>query len=100
MKVTKVPLLGLSCREASRLASESLDRELTRRERWALRIHIWPCRACQKFAAQIRLLRFAAAELPESLRNRWVDDAVKLSAVRRTQIKRLLAEMIEAGPRP
>ena len=88
----KVPLVGLSCREASRLISESLDRELTRRERWSLRIHTLLCTACQRFAQQTKMIREAIANMPDTLREKWSDSTAKLSAERRTQIKRLLAE--------
>ena len=87
----KVPLLGLSCREASRLISASLDRELTRRERWALRLHTLLCTACRRFARQTQLIREAIAQLPDALRATWADQAAKLSAERRKRIKRLLA---------
>jgi hypothetical protein len=92
----KVPLLSLSCREASRLISESLDRELTRRERWSLRIHTLLCTACQRFAQQSKMIREAVAKMPNALREKWSDSTAKLSAARRTQIKRLLAEARQA----
>jgi hypothetical protein len=86
-----VPLFGLSCREASRLISESLDRELTRRERWSLRIHAAICTACQRFAKQIKLLRDAIAEAPEAARGSWAEGA-QLSAERKALMKSLLAD--------
>lgn len=92
----KVPLLGLSCREASRLISESLDRELTRRERWSLRIHTFICTACQRFARQTRLMRDVLTNMPAALRETWSDGAAKLSDERSAQIKRLLAEEQQA----
>ena len=92
----KVPLVGLSCREASRLISESLDRELTRREQWSLRIHTLVCTACRRFAQQTMLIREALANMPDALREQWSSDTGKLSAERRTQIKHLLAEARQA----
>lgn len=93
MKPARQPsLLALTCREASRLISDSLDRELTRRERWALRIHTLICTACQRFAQQTRMIRDAIAHLPDALREQWSDSAAKLSADRRAQIKGALAE--------
>jgi hypothetical protein len=92
----KVSLLGLSCREASRLISESLDRDLTRRERWALRIHTCLCHACRRFSRQTQVIREAVARMPDALRERWSDSACKLSAERRAQIKHLLAEARKA----
>lgn len=95
-KRSDVPILAISCREASRLASEALDRELTRRERWALRIHTWLCHGCRRFVAQISTMRDAIVSLPDGLRKEWFDGATKLSVERRAKIKRLLAEASKA----
>lgn len=92
----KVPLLGLSCREASRLISESLDRKLTRRERWSLRLHTVLCGACRRFARQSQWIRDALANVPDALRESWSDSTAKLSAERRAQIKQLLTEARQA----
>jgi hypothetical protein len=88
----KVPLLNLTCREASRLISESLDRQLTRRERCALGIHKLLCGACRQFVRQMTLIRLTLASGAERLRAYASDRTVKLSADRKSQIKRLLAE--------
>jgi predicted anti-sigma-YlaC factor YlaD len=56
-------ILNLPCREMARLASESLDRELDPLERFALRLHLLYCRACRRYASQIRLLRTALRRL-------------------------------------
>jgi hypothetical protein len=52
-------LLNLSCRDASRLASESLDRDLGRMERLALKSHLFICVACRRYLRQLLLLRQA-----------------------------------------
>ncbi len=92
----EVPLVGLSCREASRLISASLDRDLSRRERWSLRMHTLLCTACQRFAQQTKMIREAVANMPDALREHWPDSTLELSAERRTQIKRLLFEARQA----
>lgn len=53
----------LSCREASRLQSDSLDRPLRLRERLALLLHLLLCRACTRAQRQLELLRTAMSEL-------------------------------------
>ena len=73
-------ILTLRCEEASRLASESLDRPLGPTDRWALRLHTWICGPCRCFLRQIRQIRriaTSAAELslpgpplPEDVRER------------------------------
>ncbi len=52
-------LLHLPCREASRLTSESLDRDLGTLDRLALRSHLLCCSACRRYRRQIGLLREA-----------------------------------------
>jgi predicted anti-sigma-YlaC factor YlaD len=52
-------LLNLPCEGVSRLASESLDRDLGRLERVALRSHLLYCSACRRYLRQLRLVRAA-----------------------------------------
>ena len=52
-------LLNLPCDGMTRLASESLDRELTLIERLALRLHMMYCSACRRYLRQITRLRDA-----------------------------------------
>lgn len=51
----------LSCREAARLVSQAQDRPLTIAERVKLRLHLFVCSACSRFARQIEFLRDAVA---------------------------------------
>ena len=57
----------LSCKEASRLMSEALDRKLALRERFALRFHIVICAGCTRVEKQFAFLRRAVAELPAAV---------------------------------
>jgi len=66
----------LSCKEAARLVSEQLDRKLPFWQRLGLRLHVFICRACSRYARQLRALDQAvslryregfAAESPEHL---------------------------------
>ena len=50
-------LLNLPCEGMSRLASESLDRDLGCLEWVALRSHLLYCASCCRFQRQIKLLR-------------------------------------------
>jgi len=54
--------LSPSCREATRLQSEAMDRPLRLRERIGLRIHLFLCRWCRRYGRQIGFLRAAAHE--------------------------------------
>ena len=53
--------MKLNCKEAARLISEGLDRELGLAQRTALRLHLAVCEACTRVAAQYAFLRLAAA---------------------------------------
>jgi len=47
----------LSCKEATRLVSESLDRELPVRQRLSLRFHLMMCYLCRRYRKQLHFLR-------------------------------------------
>lgn len=49
----------LSCREATRLVSESQDRRLGIQDRLSLRLHLAMCTACSEFDRQMGTLRTA-----------------------------------------
>ncbi len=46
----------LSCKEATRLVSEGLDRELPLWQRLGLRLHVLMCRACSRYTRQVTML--------------------------------------------
>lgn len=48
-----------TCKEAHRLSSEGLDRELSMMERTRLRMHLLVCEACRTFTDQLQLLQRA-----------------------------------------
>ena len=49
----------LSCKQASQLLSQSLDRRLSWRERMGLRLHLMVCDVCRRFGRQIAIMRRA-----------------------------------------
>ena len=51
-----------ACREIARLASESLDRPLTWRERLDMRLHYAICYLCRRYEDQLRLLHQGLAQ--------------------------------------
>jgi putative zinc finger protein len=55
----------LSCKEATRLASQGLDRRLGFGERVALRVHLAICDGCTNFSKQLAFLRKAIARLAQ-----------------------------------
>ena len=56
----------LSCKEATRLVSQGLDRELALGERIALRVHLAICAGCRNVDRQLAFLRRAVSRLPAS----------------------------------
>ena len=57
--------MNISCKEATRLMSQSQDRELSLGERVALRFHLAICRGCHAFSAQLAFLRTAVRRLSD-----------------------------------
>ena len=57
-------LFSLTCKEASRLQSQALERDLKLTERLALRFHLGLCGACQKVSRQMDFLRRAMRAYP------------------------------------
>ena len=80
----------LTCKEASRLVSESQDRPLGWRERWGLRLHSWMCTSCAQFEGQIRLLQKALRILNRRAETDMVD--VDMPPEVRERIRKALAE--------
>lgn len=91
-----ISMLQISCREASELISAAADGELAKRDRIALRIHLFLCVACNRFAAQVSLLRAAMSAMPRRWRGDWCDESAHLSSDRREAIKQLLAQANDA----
>lgn len=55
----------MSCKAATRLASEAMDRKLSLVEQMQLRLHLAICNGCRNFTRQIDLLRHAGRNLPD-----------------------------------
>ena len=72
----------LNCRQLAQLASESLDRELSFRERFGMRLHLSMCRVCTRYLRQLLFLRRACAEIKQSR----ATSGTSLSAEARTRI--------------
>lgn len=56
----------LSCREVTRLVSDSHERRLGLQERMSLRMHLAMCSACSKFEQQMATVREALHRFAES----------------------------------
>jgi hypothetical protein len=67
----------LSCKDASRLVSDSLDRQLSWRQRLSLRIHLLMCGVCARFRRQVLFLNQAAKQYISESRVGTGDAAVE-----------------------
>ncbi len=57
----------LTCKQASELISQGLDRELQWSERVGLRLHLMMCRPCSRYARQLNFIQSALRQHPERL---------------------------------
>lgn len=57
----------LSCKELVARSSDFLDRQLSFRERMAVRTHLLACRHCRRFIRQMRLAQATLRILPEGV---------------------------------
>ncbi len=55
----------MNCKQATRLVSQSQDRELSLPERIRLRFHLFICSGCSNYNKQIAFLRKAIHKLRE-----------------------------------
>jgi hypothetical protein len=59
----------LDCKQASQIISQSLDRNLTLRERLSLRLHLFICKKCVQFSQHLQTLRVAIKQMTSSIEN-------------------------------
>ncbi len=64
-----------SCKEVSRLVSESMETGIPLRKRIGLWMHLRMCRMCKGFAAQLRMIQTAAKQHGESETDTSLADA-------------------------
>ena len=57
----------LDCKQTSQLISQSLDRSLTLRERFALRLHLFVCKYCKQFSQHLQTIRVALKQMTSSI---------------------------------
>lgn len=80
----------LSCKQASQIISQSLDRPLTMRERFALKLHLLICKYCKRFSQQIQTLRVAMNQMINSIEN---DNTTEMPST----VKERIANTVEAA---
>jgi hypothetical protein len=75
--------MSVSCKRASMLISESMDRALSRRERLSLGFHLLICTYCRRLRSQLRSLR-------RIMQSQFIAEHLRLSAEARARIHRAL----------
>ena len=87
-------MMGMpSCRDMSRLVSESMERKLSFRQRVGVRIHLLMCSLCSRFRRQLLFLREIAQQLDDQTdRHDEPHDALHLSPEARLRIKKALQD--------
>ena len=76
------------CKEIVKIVSASLDRPLTLRERFLMKLHLAACKPCVRYMEQSLFLSSAATQLDEQLENELFTGG--LTAEARERIKNVL----------
>ena len=73
----------LDCKQTSQLISQSLDRSLTLRERFALRLHLLICKYCKQFSQHIQTIRVALKQMTSSIES---NDGITMPSAAKSRI--------------
>jgi len=84
--------LMISCREASRLISEKLDRKLSLNERVMLKMHVTMCSVCKHVQYQLEALRKVISSKAQSQETTSSSEGPPLSESSKEHMKSLLRE--------
>ena len=80
-----------TCQQTVEKISQSMDRELTLRERIDLKLHLWICAWCQWYVEHLNIIREAARKKGSESPDLIATSTTALSADARERIKRKLA---------
>ena len=73
----------LDCKQTSQLISQSLDRSLTLRERFALRLHLLVCKYCKQFSQHLQTIRIALKQMTSSIES---NDGIAMPSAAKSRI--------------
>jgi hypothetical protein len=83
------------CKDIVKIISASFDRELTLREKWVMKLHVFACRPCTRYFAQSEFLVSATHVLDQKLKEEALDG--ELTDDVRQRIKKLLKAAAETS---
>lgn len=81
----------LTCRQASEVISASLNRPLTLRERFSLKLHLLICKYCKQFSQQLQSIRVAIKHMVNATET---DETNQLTSAAKDRIAKLVANTI------
>lgn len=81
-----------ACKEVVKIISASLDRPLTLKERFVVKLHLLTCRPCERYLQQSEFLQKATHQLDDKLKEDVLTG--RLSDEARTRIKEILNSAI------
>jgi hypothetical protein len=84
--------LSPTCKKATRLLSEAMDRRLSFFEKFGLRLHLFLCKWCRRYGEQLKFLRSAARECQE---HESRQEPQRLSPEARERIKQRLQSSLD-----
>lgn len=80
-----------ACRQTVAMISESMERQLTLRERTLVKVHLWACSWCQWYMEHLQLLRDTLRAQPTEPSEVNFSNAPGLSDEARDRLKRALS---------
>jgi len=78
----------LTCKQASQIISQSLDKPLSWSDRLKLKFHLIICAACNRFNQQLHWLNTAVKRLIQATEN---DDTIQLSLEAKARMTKAIA---------
>jgi hypothetical protein len=79
-----------TCKEVTRMASDSMERKLSLRQRFEMRLHLLICALCMRYVKQLQFMHDAARQHAAEIENAGSLPASALSNEARERMKRSL----------
>jgi hypothetical protein len=77
----------MNCKQASQLISRGLDVTLSKRERFALKLHLLMCKYCSRFRQQLMAINVAISKLGKQIED---DSNIRLPEETKARIVKAL----------